>query len=479
MDTISDNLKKMEYAVRGKVVIEATRISEELNGEHNHPFDKIIFSNIGNPHAVGQKALTWPRQVLALSQLPDELGIDHPAAPSMFPADAISRAREVKKALKGNGLGAYSHSKGVKAFREDVSAFIENRDGLKKGAIDPEDIFLTTGASDAISMVMTALIKDPSCGVMIPIPQYPIYSALLSLNNGQKVDYFLDEKKEWGLNLDEMERSLKDAKARGVNVCAFVLINPGNPTGQVLSPQEVREVLQFCSRNNLVLLGDEVYQENIYREGDEFYSCRKAAQDLGMVEDNSIELMSFHSVSKGVTGECGQRGGYLEMVGIDNDVKGLLYKLASAKLCSNVSGQAMVSLMCRGPNVDDVSYAKHEAEKKTLFDGLQSRANTVSRGLDSIPGFSCQPAAGAMYVFPKVTMPPGAIREAARVGMTADTLYSIDLLKEAGICVVPASGFGQEEGRYGFRTTFLPTEVDSMIEKIKGHYEKFCAKFSE
>jgi aspartate/methionine/tyrosine aminotransferase len=397
----------------------------------------------------------------------------------MFPVDAIARAREIKNALNGKGLGAYSHSKGVKPFRQDVATFIEKRDGLESGAVDPEDIFLTTGASDAISMVLTAMIKDSDCGIMIPIPQYPIYSALLSLYNGQKVDYFLDEKQEWGLNIEEMERSLAEAKARGVNVSAFVLINPGNPTGQVLSPQQVREVLQFCSRNNLVVLADEVYQENVYREGDEFYSCRKGAQDLGMVDDNSIELFSFHSVSKGVTGECGQRGGYLEMVGIDGDVKGELYKLASSKLCSNVSGQAMVSLMCRGPNAGDVSYEKHEAEKKVLFTGLQTRANIVSSGLDSIPGFSCQPAAGAMYVFPKVTMPPGAIKEAARQGMSADTLYSIDLLKAAGICVVPASGFGQEEGRFGFRTTFLPAEVDSMIGSIKAHYEKFCAKYAE
>ena len=164
IDTISDNLKAMEYAVRGKIAIAADKITEELksNGNHNYPFDNIIMTNIGNPHAVQQKAITWPRQVMALLQLPDALGIDHPSSHLLFPQDAIHRAREMKKALGGHGIGAYTHSKGVKEFREDVARFIEERDGAKGGSVDVENIFLTAGASEAITMIMTALIKDSS-----------------------------------------------------------------------------------------------------------------------------------------------------------------------------------------------------------------------------------------------------------------------------------------------------------------------------
>eukprot|EP00579_Thalassiosira_antarctica_P005836 CAMPEP_0201894500 /NCGR_PEP_ID=MMETSP0902-20130614/40834_1 /ASSEMBLY_ACC=CAM_ASM_000551 /TAXON_ID=420261 /ORGANISM="Thalassiosira antarctica, Strain CCMP982" /LENGTH=538 /DNA_ID=CAMNT_0048426559 /DNA_START=1 /DNA_END=1617 /DNA_ORIENTATION=+ len=481
IDTISDNLKTMEYAVRGKIAIEADRITQELSKQEKgaFPFDHIVFTNIGNPHAVAQKAITWPRQVMALLQLPNAIGIDHPNASQMFPADALERAREMKASLGGSGVGAYTHSKGVRQFRNDVARFIEQRDGAEPGSVDIEKIFLTSGASEAIGMLMTALIKDSSCGIMIPIPQYPLYSATLDLLGGHKVGYYMDEESGWGLNMEELERSLADAKAKGINVAGLVLINPGNPTGQVSSPDEVKEVVKFCARHNLVLLSDEVYQENIYREGDEFFSARRAADELGMIKDDAIQLCSFHSVSKGVTGECGQRGGYVEMVGIDDDVNDILYKLAASKLCSNASGQAMVSLMCRGPNPGDVSYESHEQEKKALFEGLRDRALLVSKGLDSIPGFSCQPATGAMYCFPSVDLPPGVIKASQELGFSPDTLYSLDLLQSTGICVVPASGFGQKEGRFGFRTTFLSLESKSVVERIRDHYETFCAKYSD
>lgn len=99
---------------------------------------------------------------MALLQLPDAIGINHPEAHRLFPPDAIERAREMKAALGGHGIGAYTHSKGVREFREDVARFIEERDGAKRGSVDVENIFLTAGASEAISMVMTALIKDSS-----------------------------------------------------------------------------------------------------------------------------------------------------------------------------------------------------------------------------------------------------------------------------------------------------------------------------
>lgn len=486
IDTISENLKTMEYAVRGKIAIEADRIADDLSKQNKgtstsgvkYPFDHMVPTNIGNPHAVQQKALTWPRQVMALLQLPDALGIDHPNALQLFPEDAIQRAREIKTALGGNGIGAYTHSKGLKLFRKDVARFIEQRDGAQPGSVDTESIFLTAGASEAIGMLMTALVKDSSCGIMIPIPQYPLYSATLDLLGGHKVGYYLDEKAGWGLNLEEMERSLADAKAKGINVVALTLINPGNPTGQVLSRDEVKDVVLFCARHNLVLLSDEVYQENVYREGDEFFSCRRAADELGLVKDDGIQLCSFHSVSKGVFGECGQRGGYVEMVGIDDDVIDILYKLAASKLCSNAPGQAMVSLVCRGPSPGDVSYETHKKEQRAIFEGLRDRAMAMSRGLDAIPGFSCQPAMGAMYLFPSVHMPHGVVKASEEMGMSPDTLYALDLLQSTGICVVPASGFGQKAGRYGFRTTFLSPESKIVVDKMRDHYESFVSKYS-
>jgi alanine transaminase len=315
--------------------------------------------------------------------------------------------------------------------------------------------------------------------MMIPIPQYPIYSASLDLLGGNKVGYFLDETKNWDLNMQELERSLLEAKNNGINVVGLVLINPGNPTGQVLSKKAVQDVLRFCSKHKLVLLADEVYQENIYADDAEFYSAKRAAFDTGLLQSDEIELASFHSTSKGVFGECGRRGGYMELVGFDEKVMDHLYKLASASLCSPISGQVMVSLMARGPKPGEQSYRSHEAEKSAISESLKRRAKIVSDGLNSIPGFSCQPAQGAMYCFPRVELPEGAVQEARSRGISPDTLYAISLLERTGVCVVPATGFGQEAGRFGFRTTFLPSEEEMArsVELIRQHHEEFCSRY--
>ena len=314
---------------------------------------------------------------------------------------------------------------------------------------------------------------------MIPIPQYPIYSATIDRYSGKKVGYYLDEESGWGLNMEELERSLADAKAKGINVNSFCLINPGNPTGQVLSKKSIQEIVKFCSKHRLVLLADEVYQENVYDDNAEFYSCKRAAFDAGLLQEDAIELVSFHSTSKGLFGECGRRGGYMELVGIDPGVRDQLYKLSSASLCSNVPGQIMTSLMVNGPKPGDVSYESHEAEKKVIFDSLKKRAKIATEGLNDIPGFSCQQAQGAMYIFPKVDLPNGAIELAEKNGVAPDTMYAVSLLENTGICVVPASGFGQEAGRFGFRTTFLPSEKEMkrVVATMRKHHEEFCSRF--
>mmetsp|Transcript_1375 Transcript_1375/g.1855 ORF Transcript_1375/g.1855 Transcript_1375/m.1855 type:complete len:531 (+) Transcript_1375:91-1683(+) len=483
MDNMFAGLKEMEYAVRGKVVIAADEIHADLKKAENkdkYPFDHIVYTNIGNPHSVGQKPLTWPRQVMALVDLPDEMGVDHPLAEKMFPIDAIARAKEIKQALEGSGTGAYTHSKGVKAFREDVAKFIETRDGGNIAA-DPESIFLTNGASAGITMILTALIAHNKCGIMIPIPQYPLYSATIDLLQGQKVGYYLEEENGWSLNVKELERAYEDAKRKGIDIRGLVAINPGNPSGAVLTRENLHDVVNFCSKHNIVLLADEVYQENVYEDNAEFISCKRAAHEMGLLEpdNNKIELVSFHSTSKGVFGECGRRGGYMELVGFTTDVKDTLYKMASAFLCGSTNGQVMTSLMVRGPAPTDVSYQKHEREIQKIFESLKSRSVMVSEGLNAISGFSCQPATGSMYCFPSIEMPKAAIAAANAMGTPPDTLYAVSLLKRTGICVVPGSGFGQKEGRFGFRTTFLPTETEMVkaVERIRQHYEEFCEEY--
>jgi len=483
-DSMSQSLKGMEYAVRGEVVIAADRINADMSNSKEssskYPFDHIVYTNIGNPHSVGQKPLTWPRQVMALADLPSSVGIDHPNVCDMFPEDCVRRARSIKEALNGHGTGAYTHSQGPKVFRDEIARFIERRDQLPSHSISSDSIFMTNGASSAIHMILTALISNPKCGVMIPIPQYPIYSATIDLLGGQKVGYYLNEQNGWDMNMDELEQTLLDAKNRGIHVNSFVLINPGNPTGNVLPPDAVKHIGNFCAKHNLVLLADEVYQENVYGETAKFFSCKRAAAEAGLLAKDSIELVSFHSTSKGIFGECGRRGGYMELTGIDPKVQAQLYKLASSGLCSNVPGQIMTSLMVNGPQPGDESYETHQDEIVDIFQSLKRRASIASEGFNSIDGFQCQKAQGAMYCFPSVSLPPAAIQAAAKMHITPDTLYAVSLLEKKGICVVPASGFGQKEGRIGFRTTFLPSEKEMkrVIEAVKDHHEEFCKKYS-
>lgn len=481
-ETMNQNLRTMEYAVRGQVVIKADEINTQLKASpdnHPFPFDHIVYTNIGNPHSVGQKGLTWPRQVMALVDLPDEAGVDHPDVGKMFPADVVDRAKSIKEGLNGHGSGAYTHSQGPILFRQEICKFIEERDGLSEGSTDPNNIFMTNGASSGIEMILDALIADSTTGVMIPIPQYPIYSATIDRFGGNKVGYYLDESNGWDMNIEELERSLSNAKEQGINVNSFVLINPGNPTGQVLGKEAIREIVKFCSKHNLVLLADEVYQENVYDDNAEFYSCRNAAKDTGLDKMDALELISFHSTSKGLFGECGRRGGYMELSGLDAGIRDQIYKVASANLCSNVPGQVMTSLMVNGPKKGGESYRMHEDEKKAIFESLKRRAKIVGKGFNEIPGFSCQDVQGAMYCFPRVTVPPGAVEYAEANGLSPDTLYAVSLLEKTGICVVPASGFGQEEGRFGFRTTFLPSESEMVrvVDLVRSHHIEFCEKY--
>ena len=448
LDTINPHIRAMEYAVRGPVVQRADKLATEEGRS-------ITYTNIGNPQAVGQTPLTWPRQVLALCDLPPAVGMDHPNVATLFPVDAVARAREILASTQSTG--AYSHSQGIRALREDVAAFIQERDGV---ACDVDDLFLTNGASAAIQMVLSALSSHEKCGVMVPIPQYPIYTATIRVLNGQTVGYYLDEDKDWELNVEELERAYQEAVEAGIDVRAMVLINPGNPTGQVLSEANVQSVVRFCVEHNIVLLADEVYQENVYMSNRKFYSCKRAAYDLDM----EPELVSFHSTSKGVFGECGRRGGYMELVGIDKDVKDQLYKLASSSLCSSVAGQIMTALMCRGPSPGDASYESHNREKQAIYDSLRRKSTQVVDGLNKIPGISSRPAAGAMYCFVKVD------------GIEDDTDYCVSLLEHTGICVVPASGFGQKEGRHGFRMTFLPDNVASCVKAIEDHHILYMAR---
>lgn len=321
------------------------------------------------------------------------------------------------------------------------------------------------------------LVRDLRDGIMIPIPQYPLYSATLTLIGGHQIEYMLDEHKGWGFDRAELDRALHDAEEHGVNARALCVINPGNPTGQVLSERNMQEVLEFCREKNMVLLADEVYQENIYTKGKPFLSFKKVLHEMGADYNTTTQLVSFHSTSKGFMGECGMRGGYMELTNICETVTEQAYKLVSIGLCSNLPGQLMTSLMVNPPKLSDPSGPLFQQERDGIVESLGRRARKVAEAFNKMEGMTCNDAEGAMYLFPKLTLPPGAVTAAGIQGLAPDVYYSIELLMNTGICVVPGSGFGQEEGTFHFRTTFLPPEnkMDHVIKLMADFHGKFMA----
>lgn len=462
-DLLNENVKKAQYAVRGELYIRG----EELRKAGK----EITFTNVGNPHALGQKPLTFNRQVQALVSAPFLL--DNPALAQIFKKDAIARAKHLLKLLPG-GVGAYTDSRGAPGIRQEIADFIERRDGHPS---NPDHIFVTDGASPAVRYLLNAIIRDEHDGLLVPIPQYPLYSASIQLYGGTLIPYNLKEDNNWGLNVDDLRQAAQDARERGLAVRALVFINPGNPTGQCLSTQNLQEIIQFCYEEGVVLMADEVYQENVYQDERPFVSAKKVLREMPPEIANSLELCSFHTVSKGALGECGLRGGYVEMTNVHPGSVEEIYKIASINLCSNVMGQVSLSLSLNGPKPGDESYEQHQKERKDIIASLRRRSHIMTDAFNSCEGITCNFTEGAMYSFPRLHLPPKAMEAAKQAGKSPDTFYCLKLLEATGISTVPGSGFGQEPGSFHLRTTILPSE--DKIKQVAQKFKDFHANFMQ
>ncbi len=466
IDKINEKLLGADYAVRGPIVLRAQEL--EAAGR------KIIYCNIGNPQALKQPPLTYLRQILSLVEYPGWLG--HPDIAARLPRDIIERAREILT-WHPSGTGAYTQSAGIAFVRQAVADFIRARDGIPARW---EDVILTDGASKGAQAALTALLRHPDDGFLIPIPQYPLYSASLALYGGKAIGYYLDEDNHWQLSEEILTGSIRAARQQGVNPVGIVVINPGNPTGAVLSRDNIEMIIGFARRHGLAVIADEVYQENVYAPGCAFHSFAKVMHALG---DAETTLFSLHSVSKGFLGECGHRGGYLEIRNVPEEVLAQFIKLQSISLCANVPGQLATYLMVAPPRPGDESYELYVREKAAILADLRQKAETLGEGINHIPGLSIHPPQGAMYGFVRLELPPepgvdlAALSPAEREAHAArqDSAYCLALLEETGICVVPGSGFGQLPGTLHFRTTFLPPREDirELVARLRDFHLRY------
>lgn len=225
----------------------------------------------------------------------------------------------------------------------------------------------------------------------------------------------------------------------GIKPKAIVVINPGNPTGQVLDRQSLEAVVNFAYSKKIVVIADEVYQDNIYGEHKQFTSIRKVINQMPSPK-NKLEVFSFHSVSKGLLGECGFRGGYMQIANLSPKSRQQLRKLSIIHLVPNNIGQCSVDLMCNPPNSHNASQEtidSYHKERSLILSDMKQRALLVQEKLNGMTNVQCQSIEGAIYAFPEIKFSSKFIQRAKKQSMQPDMLYCIELLEKTGIMLVP------------------------------------------
>jgi alanine-synthesizing transaminase len=325
------------------------------------------------------------------------------------------------QAMLANQNG-YSPSSGIPA----AVAAVE-REAARNGIRDVRDVFVTTGASEAIDLCLTALV-NPGENVLLPTPGYPLYGAILCKLGAVENPYYLDEANGWQPNLDDIRGKIND-KTR-----AIVLINPNNPTGSVCSRETLQGVLNLATEHNLVIFADEIYDKLIL-DDQRHVSIASLSTDAPIVTFNGLSksyVVPGFRVGWGiVSGPQKRLAEYVEAIN----------KLLRARLCANHPEQHAIQPALEADQ-------SHVAEMNAR---LRRRRDLTMRELNSIPCVSCVSPAGAFYAFPRLHI------------TGSDTEFCTELLREAGVVVVPGTGFGQVPGTQHFRVVILPP--DSILQK--------------
>ena len=324
-------------------------------------------------------------------------------------------------ALRDNQNG-YAPSSGIKIAVESVE-----REAQRKGIRNIRDIFITTGASEAIDLCLTALVNKGE-NVLTPSPGYPLYTAVLAKLEAIENPYFLDESNGWQPNIADIASKINE-KTR-----AIVLINPNNPTGSNCSRELLNELVALASEKNLVLFSDEIYDKLLF-DGEEHVSTASLNSDAPVI--------TFGGLSKNYLGP-GLRIGWGVISGNESflsDYIEAINKLLRARLCANHPLQYAVKHALEGT----------QAHFEHVLSRLTCRRDMTVEMLNDIEGISCVTPKGAFYAFPRLHIDGN------------DSDFVAGLIKETGVVVVPGSGFGQVPGTKHFRVVFLPPE--NILEK--------------
>ncbi|KAM8838569.1 alanine aminotransferase 1 [Synchiropus picturatus] len=467
---INPNVRRMKDLEMGLVLKRAARVREMLQKGSTG----LIDVSWGDPHTGGVKPITFVRQVLAACLYPQLISSDK------LPVDARQRAKKLLACCEGGSVGSYTATQGAPQIVSSLAEFISRRDGGVPSSV--ENIFISPGSQWCLSNVLKLLIHHqgsaPS-GVLVPVPCYDVSIRSVVELGGLSVPYYLKEEQGWEVQLEELSRALESSKEI-CNPVALYIINPGNPTGHVQSRRSMQDVIRFVSEKKLFLLADEVYQDSVHGDQSQFLSYKKVLAEMGPPLSDSQELASFHSVSKGFMGECGLRGGYVELTNVEPAVMAHVYRLFSKDSCAPVLGQMTLELMANPPQPGDPSYSLYSQETQDIRSTLRHNVRRAEEVLNSLPGVSCQPVEGGAFVFPRLDLPPRAVLRAKEEGMKADSFYCVRLLEEAGVLTGPGCQYGQREGSTHIRFSIMTRRdtMEELLRRIACFHLQFMKEFS-
>ncbi|XP_035504511.2 alanine aminotransferase 1 [Scophthalmus maximus] len=407
----------------------AARITQEISQGAQKSFTEVIDVESGDPHGAGMKSISFVRQVLAVCLCPQLL------KDKSLPLDVRLRAQSLLESCDGGSVGAYTPSSGLHRVRQSIAEFITRRDaGAPSYA---KDIYISAGSQMAMMVLVKMMASgqgETPAGVLTPAPCPPKLPMLLDDAGLTLVPYQLTEERGWAVELDELHRALEAARGR-CEPRAIYLSNPGIPTGHMQDRKSIEEVIRFAAAEKLVLLADEVYQDSVYGAGSEFVSYKRVLFEMDKHLSDTVELVSFHSLSSGCMGECGLRAGFMEAVNMDAGVMHYVDTLMCFDISAPVTGQLALDLMVNPPKPGDASYDTYTQEILLTRATLSQNAQRAWHFLNALPGMSCQPAMGGIFLYPSLRLPAAITEQAEALGVEPDALYCQRLLQEEGVIV--------------------------------------------
>jgi alanine-synthesizing transaminase len=381
----SNKLADVCYDIRGPVLEKSKQMEEEGH--------KIIKLNIGNLAVFGFDP-------------PDEIVQD--------------------MILNLHGAAGYTDSKGLFAPRKAVMHYTQSK---QIAGVTMDDIFLGNGASELIVMSMNALLNSGD-EVLVPAPDYPLWTAAVSLSGGRPVHYVCDEQAGWFPDMEDIKRKITP------NTRAIVVINPNNPTGALYPVEVLQQLVEIARQHQLIVFADEIYDKTLY-DGATHTSIASLADDVLFVTMNGLSK-NYRS--------CGYRAGWMVISGEKRHAKGYiegLNMLASMRLCANTPGQLAVQTALGGyQSIDDLVRPGGR---------LAKQRDLAHRLLTDIPGVTCVKPAAALYMFPKL--------DPLMYPIVDDQQFICELLIEAKVLVVQGTGFNWFQPDH-FRVVFLPNTDD-------------------